>query len=279
MQIFKNKIFKRVISLLTLVAMIICLDWGIGEVLEPITYSTYFNHDIATIEESENGADVIFMGASRVYRTFVPQIFEDYWNVDCVINAGSSSQPICGTYYQLKDLIEKVHPDKVYIGVTFDWLTSNEDNNNIMGRLIVTDRLSLKNKILMGLNCFSLKEKVFLLDTYRFKKRFNKKTIESNLKAIRKLKASNYYSYSKKREYYADTGFVYNYDTYVTGTIPIKGAANFSEELIKEDNLHYLDLCIELCKKNNIEVNLVSGVTSVMRMYYIDGYQPAVDFL
>ncbi len=89
MHIFENKTFKRVISLLSLVAMIICLNWGIGEVLKPITYATYFNHDISTIEESEHGADIIFIGASRVYRTFVPKIFEGCWNVDSVINAGS----------------------------------------------------------------------------------------------------------------------------------------------------------------------------------------------
>jgi hypothetical protein len=277
MQFFENKTFKRVISLLSLVAMLIFMNWGIGKVLEPITYATYFNHDISTIEESENGADIVFIGSSRVYRTFVPQIFEDGWNVGCVVNAGSSSQPLCGTYYQLKDLIERVHPRKVYIGVTLDSLTSTV-GNSLRGRLIVYDRLSLKNKILMGLNCFSLKEKAYLFNTYRFKNRFNKKTIMSNMKAISKLKASNYNSYSKTSEYYADKGFVYNYDTYVTGTIPIKGAEDFSEELIIEEYLHYLDSCIELCKNNNIEVNLVSGVTSVMRMYASTGYQPAVDF-
>ncbi len=277
MRIFENKTFKRVISLLSLVAMIVFMDWGIGAVLEPITYATYFNHDISTIEESENGADIVFIGSSRVYRTFVPQIFEDCWKVDCIINAGSSSQPMCGTYYQLKDLIERVHPRQVYIGVTLDSLTSTV-GNSLRGRLIVYDRLSLKNRILMGLNCFSLKEKPYLLNTYRLRKRFNKKTIVSNMKAISKLKASKFNAYSKTSEYYADKGFVYNYDTYVTGTIPIKGAEEFSEELIIEEYLHYLDLCIELCKKNNIEVCLVSGVTSVMRMYASNGYQPSVDF-
>lgn len=277
MNIFINKTFKRLFSLLSLFSMIVCLDWRMSQFLKPITYATYFNHDISTIEESENGANIIFIGASRVYRTFVPQIFEDYWNVECVINAGSSSQPLCGTYYQLQDLIERVHPNKVYIGVTLDMLTSNAGDTP-QARLIVYDRLSLKNKILMGLNCFSLKEMVFFLDTYRYNKNFNKKTIESNLKAISKLKATNYYSYSKTPEYYADKGFVYNYDTYITGTIPIMGAAYFSEELIREDNLHYLDLCIDLCKNNNIEVNLVTGVTTVMRMYASEGYQKAVDF-
>ncbi len=278
MQTFKNKVPQRVLSVLSLVALIVCMDWGIGETLEPITYATYFNHDIEEMEDSGHDADVLFVGASRVYRTFVPQIFEDKWNVNGVINAGSSSQPICGTYYQLKDLIERVHPGRVYIGVTIEQLTTDPEED-LQGRLIVYDRLSLKNKFLMGLNGFSLSEKRYLFDTYRFKDRFDKKTIISNLDAKKELAVSDYCSYSEDSEYYADMGFVYSYNTYATGTIPITTApGDFSDDLILADCLHYLDLCIDLCRKNNIDVNLVSGVTSVMRMYNSDGYQAAVDF-
>ena len=44
------------------------------------------------------------------------------------------------------------------------------------------------------------------------------------------------------------------------------------------DRIKHLDACIDLCKQNNVEVILVTGVTSVMRMYVTGNYQGAVDF-
>lgn len=277
MRIFKNKICKRVVSLLSIVAIFFCMDWGVGQLIQPISYATYFNHDLEMIEKSDYDSMVVFVGASRVYRTFVPKIFEEAWNVDCVLNAGSSSQPICGTYYELKDLVERVHPQKVYIGVTVDQLTENPAEN-LQGRLIVYDRLNLKNRFLMGLKCFNFEEREYFLNAYRYKDRLTKKKIKKHLKKVKKLKAANYKDNPKKNEYYADKGFVYNKDSFKTGTMKITEGADFSDDLIIKENLTYLDKCVDLCKKNNIEVHLVSGVTTVMRMYVSAGYQKSVDF-
>ena len=274
MRVFKNKVLKRIASLLLLLGFFILLDVGMGELLSPPTYATCFNHDVAAIER-EGGADIVFVGASRVYRTFVPQVFEDVLGVRCVVNAGSSTQPICGTYWELKDLVERLHPKRVFIGVTWDQLTKAPE---LQARLIVIDRLSLKNRLQMSASCFGLSEMSYLLDTYRFKDNFVTNRIRANIMEKRKLAASNYAVFDKKSEYYADTGFVHGGKSFAQGNIPVKSTPTFSEEKIKPENVAYLDACVRLCKDRGIDVALVSGVTTVMRMYAIRRYQAAVDW-
>lgn len=277
MLIFKNKIFQRVMSPIIILLLLVLIDSGVGELLEPVTYATYFNHDVKDIEDTEEVVDIVFIGASRVYRTFVPDIFEKKLGLNCVVNAGSSSQPICATYYELKDLVERVHPRKVFIGVTWDQLIS-DNSDRLQGKLIVYDRLSLTNRLIMGVNCFNLSEKRYLMDCYRFKDKFTLDKMKVNWGEHQELINNGYIAYSDDKEYYADTGFVYNYDTYETGTIPITGGGEYSDSKILREDQWYLDECIDLCEKNNIEVALVTGVTSVMRMYATDNYQEAVDF-
>lgn len=274
MRVFKNKVFRRIVSLFLLLCFIILLDTGMGALLSPPTYATCFNHDMAAIER-EGGADVVFVGASRVYRTFVPQVFEDVLGVRCVVNAGSSSQPICGTYWELKDLVERLHPKRVFIGITWDQLSKAPD---LQSRLIVRDRLSLKNRLQMSASCFGLSEMPYLFGTYRFKDNFAPDRILSNIREKRNLAASNYTVFDKKSEYYADTGFVHGGKAFSQGNIPVKSTPTFSEKKTRPENLAYLDACVRLCKNRGIDVALVSGVTTVMRMYAVHRYQAAVDW-
>lgn len=85
---------KKVITAVSLFIMLaICFNI-IGYILEPSSYALYFNHDLEEIEKTESRVDLAFVGASRVYRSFVPEVFEEKIGVQNVVNAGSSSQPI-----------------------------------------------------------------------------------------------------------------------------------------------------------------------------------------
>ena len=275
MRIFKNKILRRIISVLLLICFFILFDTGMKELLSPIYFADYFIHDIELIEKSGQDVDILFIGASRTLKSFAPQIFENIMGVNCVLNAGSGAQPICATYYELKDLIERVHPHRVFIGVAWDLLKSS---GTTQGKLVVYDRLSLANKLLMAMDCFSWEEKCYMSATYRFKDNFTIEKIMSNIEEKNALISSNFLYHHLKTNYYSDKGFVVYSRSYETGNIPIKKPGSFSEKKIKEENLKYLDACIELCQKNGIEVSLVSGATSVMRLYSIGNYQKAVDY-
>ena len=275
MRIFKNKIFRRIVSILLLLCLFILLDTGVGELLRPVTYTTSFNHDLSVIEKAGQPVDMVFVGGSRIFYSFVPRVFEESLGLDCVLNAGSASQPLCATYFELKDLIERFHPRHVVIGVAWNQLLNTV---TLQSRLIVYDRLSLRNRLLMAAECFEVSELPYLLATYRFKDNLDPETIRIQQEAKRKLAENNDEPYAAEGEYYADKGFVYDSQSYKTGTIPIQDYRTFSRKRIQEDRLKYLDACIDLCRKNGIEVTLISGPTTMMRIYTIDHYQSAVDY-
>lgn len=281
MRIFKNKTLGRVLSFLSIVLLIIGMDRGLGYLLAPITYATYFSHDVRELEKTGENADVVFIGASRIWCTFDPAVFEKELGLNCAINAGTPGQPICGTYFEVKDMVERMHPDRVYIGVMIDSLLEDEDDT--IARLYVYDRLSLKNKILMTLDCFTAEESKWFFKTYRYSYLLSLEQIKMNIYEKTALRETGAHLRGGNEERgdldrYVGKGFTVNWHSYPMGTIPIMGAVEFSPDKVSEDKLKYLDACIKLCKDNNIEVNLVTGVTSVMRMYACTGYQEANDF-
>ena len=273
----KNKPLRRVLSLLLIVALIIGIDQALGYLLEPVTYAiSFFNRDIRELEKSGTNADVVFVGESRIACTFAPEVFEDEWELSCVINAGSAAQPISGTYYQLKDLIERLHPKKVYIGVTISKLLSDEEDG-LKWRLETLDRLSPKNKLLMALNCFSPKEMVYFFKSYRYNDRFSLEQIKTNLAEKAEFRQAGSIT-RNSFDYYAGKGFVYSYTSCASGTIPIETWSSFSANKVSQNKLKWLDACVELCKDNDIDVALVTGITTVMGMYVCEDYQEVNDY-
>ncbi len=266
-------------SLLLIIALIIGMDQALGYLLEPLsyTYSDYFTRDIKALEKSGTSADAVFVGTSRTMRGFVPEVLEDEWGVNCVINAGSDAQSIAGSYYLLKDLIERLHPKKVYIEMTI-YALLKEKEDVLEFRLEVFDRLSLKNKLLMALNCFSPDEAVYFFKTYRYNDNLSLKQIKTNLSEKNTLRETGSYPRLRVYEDYIGKGFVYNYTSCASGAMPITITDPFSADTVDPDKLKQLDACIDLCRENNIDVVLFTGITSVMRMLSCDGYQEATDY-
>ncbi len=276
----KNNPLKRILSLLLIIALIIGMDWCMGQLLETPSYATCLSRDIKALEESGTSADVVFIGASRTQRTFVPEVFENEWGLNCVINAGSPAQPISATYYQLKDLIERMRPDRVYIGVTIDILLE-ENEAGLQSRLAVLDRLSFKNKLLMALNCFSPKEAMYFFKSYRYNDQLTLEQIKTNHAEKAKFMETGIFVRDDNlghTDRYADKGFVSSSNSCASGTISIRGNSSFSADNISRDKLKYLDACVELCKDNKVDVALVSGVTTAARMYLCKSYQDANDY-
>lgn len=273
MRIFKNKTLGRVLSFLSIVLLIIGMDQGLGYLLEPVTYTTYFNHDIRELEKAGEKADAIFLGGSRALRTFDTRVFEDEWGMKCVLNAGSVLQPYAATYYLLKDLVERMHPDRVYLHAVIDDLPENLNK-----RLIVLDRLSFKNKILMALDCFDPEEMLYFIKTYRYGNQLNIEQIRENVRKKSALKNTGEHQPTDLFEYYVGNGFVYNSFQYPAGTMPTNVGSVFTVDEVFEEKMKYFDACLKLCEENNIEVGIVTGITSVARMYASTRYQEATDF-
>lgn len=269
---------KKTISALSLFIMLtICFNI-IGYALEPSSYALYFNHDLEEIEKTESRVDLAFVGASRVYRSFVPEVFEEKLGFQNVVNAGSSSQPIEASYYQTKELIDRFHPKEIVLGVTWDELLVTDDSN-IQGGLIVYDRLHGLNKWKFALSYFVPSDWLYLLDAYRFRENLDLQDPLKYISEKEEIVQRDYECPEDGNEYYADTGFVYSYRTYIQGNIEKKVEEKiFRKSQMDEKKVQYLNKIVKLCKDNDVRLQLVSGITSMMRIYESAGYQDAVDF-
>ena len=69
-----SKQIKRIINMIVLVVVLSTLLHITGLALEPISYSTYFNHDTEIIDGKNESYDLIFVGASRV----IDHLFQRY---------------------------------------------------------------------------------------------------------------------------------------------------------------------------------------------------------
>lgn len=275
MQYSKQK--KRIINLIVLIVALTAMLHISGEALEPVSYSTYFNHDLEVIDGKNKSYDVIFVGASRVYRSFVPTVFEKESGYEQVLNAGSSSQSLAGSYFETKDLIERYHPKTIVLGVTFDEIV--EYKQIIQGDLIVYDRLTnCRNKASFLVTTFKGADLLYGIKAYRYRSSFNKESIKENYQKKKSLLANNYAPEVVNDEYYADKGFVFSNKSFQSGNIPITGNDSFSKKKLDRKKIAYLDKIVKLCKKNDVHLILVSGPTTLMRIYNTKGYQEATAF-
>lgn len=275
MQVFKSKTFKRILSVIVLVLMLIGAYEMITKNLENYTYGIDFSKDLKEIEKSGEPVDIVFMGASRLHRSMVPEIFEEKLSLDNVLVASTSFQPISGSYYYIKQMIKDVHPKKIILDVTWDRMLNPKQSQAL---LLVYDRLSGFNKIDFALNCFDKENRRYLLGPCRY--RDNLSVLETVREEKKNLIELGYNPNSPTADLYQSKGFVDSIGGNTTGSITYDSSENFDyyDALILEENKEYLDKCIEICKENNVEIELVTAPCSVTYMYYVDGYDDAVNW-
>jgi len=265
-----SKAFKRGISLLSLLALLLAGEILFTSLLEPISFAVYFKHDLSTFEATNADVDLVFVGASRVYRSFVPNVFEAELGTKNVINAGSSSQHISGSYYQMKDLIERFHPEYVVLGVTGGGLCNQYD---LQSNLIVLDRLQGLNKFAYILNIFDFQDWPYaLLKSYRFKTNLTAKKITENIQEKKELFARNYQDDPANKDYYEETGFIFATNAYEPGNVEISGGLN-SIRVFNDTEISYLNKIVDLCTSTDTQLFLVTAPTTMSRVFNGTEYQ------
>ncbi|MBR4461140.1 MAG: hypothetical protein IKS51_00945 [Erysipelotrichaceae bacterium] len=266
-------LLKRVLSILEIVLITAVTAFLLGRALTPVTYADYFNHEMDLLEESGEEIDLLFVGSSRIYNSIDTRIMEEELGLDNVVDASTASQTISGSYYMIKDMIERLKPKKIILGLTCDEMV---DEEKAQAMLLVIDRLSLRNKLEMFRHCFYGSDLLYMLDLYRY--RDNLDDIFANIQARKELVENDYVQEDDGVAYYCYKGFVYAHGSIKTGNVPMYTKLVFSEDAILDRNVEYLNKCIELCKENGVELELFSAPTTVMRMYYTDHYDEAVEY-
>lgn len=271
-----SKTFKRII-LIVLVAIFFALGVVVFKAALSGSVSTEtYNYHMRQIDKNNEDIEMLFLGASRTYRSFDPDVFEEKLGIKNAVNAGTPSQRPQLSYYLLKDILKKHHPKYVVLGATYNGLQYEQEYHTAsvaMGRLQGTSRVKAMA------NIFGPNDSLLLLTgKSEYAKNLHPRNIIENLKI--KLSGGNDYT-ETKTQIIKGNGFNGAKDGLPLGGITYKYGSDgryFAEEEILDKNIHYYKKIIELCKEENINVFMVSGVCSLMQLYRVENYQGANDY-
>lgn len=266
---------NRCIALVILCIMLLGTGYIIGELLRPIHYETdMYDVEYNEIKSHNTNVDMVFIGSSRILKTFDPRVFEKKMQLTKVFNLGMNQQTLDGNYFQLKEFIEKFHPKTVVIGITYSGLTSNNTHNIVKLRTI--HRLHGFNLMAYIKDCLSIKDYPDILSIYSF--RGNIAKIRKNIKDKQQLQNEGIYI-KTKNWHYMGQGFTVIPISVPPGNMGIIKQPNFNEEMINNHTLYYLDKCIQLCKENNINLVLMTPPASLSYIYSVNNFQDVINYI
>ena len=188
----------------------------------------------------EENVDILFIGSSRTYQTFIPGIVDSITGKNS-FNLGSSMQTPITSYFVLKEAYKYCQPEMIIMDIALDVMYSDQLFNG--GFIIDAMKMSL-NKIDFFFKGFDFKEKMeLLLPIYRYRGDidFFYFWLKGNLSE----------HYDRKLKYH-EKGFVENY---------IENNEEKEQEYIIDDkflhNKEYLDKIVELGGQNETEIIFV----------------------
>ena len=289
----KNKKWqKRILELTSLAVLLTAGNLALRMLLVEHTYADDYKADLVQIAENGENPDLVFLGSSRSFHSFVPYVFEEAAGIGsaapsgtdgakCIaLNAGSALQTPEGSYYALKDLLDRgFSPRCVVLGVSYNLLTTQVWTQ---ADLIIMDRLTPQNRAEYLEYAYEAENKLYAESMlYRYRTNFTLERIRANLteQKDRQLAASSGMPYVKDGEWYDGKGYVVNKnrlpEQIASGAVSEPEIDEFTLEAVREERLYYLDKLVGLCVKNGISLALVDTPTTAYMLDHVKSYEEA----
>lgn len=276
------KILKTVIC-----SAVFCILFiGIGKLFRYIliddttSYTRIMMHELYNQEEN---IDVLFVGSSHCYRSFVPDITDEILGQN-TFNAGSSSQAPRVSYEMIREAARDNDIKQVYMEVYYGISTRTP---NITSLYIISDYMKPSfRKLSFMLDSFSKQNYVngFIIARRRWDKFFDSDYVMSLIQKKQTPDYKNYdYTYvtgityggtdnieSESYEgkgYVSDTGIISDNSFYSK-----EGYAPINIEKISSDWRNSIEKIIKYCDKEGIELTLVAAPMSDFLLAGVGNY-------
>lgn len=241
--------------------------------LEPVTYTYYLEKDLKELKRQDKEPDIVLVGDSRIYRSFIPEIMDERFGdgTHCTLNTGTGSQSIQESYYYLKDLIRTYPVKYAVVELTYPCFLKVEEES-VMGKTVVLDRMQgLKSKLEYIAEVMEPSEWPYVLKSYRYRNYVP--DIPENV--VTKLDANTRKGIdTREGERYADRGFVWTEPVYEDGAVgmPQMEPVQWESDKVSEEAFEWLDEIRNLCRENEVELILVTGPTTLTTIYSVENY-------
>lgn len=215
--------------------------------------------------EQEN-IDVLFVGSSHCYRSFIPEIFDKELGVT-TFNGGTSNQNLDGSYMIIKEAARYNNIKHIYLEIYYNVAFAKyKERTEMTGTYIISDYLKPSLDKFQYLFNASTKEHYpnsFILARRNWSKFFDEDYIK-NLIIKKGTDAYKNYEYAYVTrggvEWYTGKGYVANKETIEDWNyFSSNGWNSISLENISEDWFHSLKEIIAFCDKKEISLTLISA--------------------
>lgn len=222
------------------------------------SYTRVMMHELY---DSEN-IDVIFVGSSHVYRSFVPDITDEEFGC-YTFNAGSSSQQMDGSAAIIKEAIKNNDVKNVYLELYYAVAEEKYiDRSGMTATYIISDYMPISFEKISYLLKASSKEhwvNSFVIPRREWNKFFDSDYV---MNLLIKKTGEDYRNYvlshdEEAVEYYVERGFVANNATASYTTLNDKGYGNINIDCLKGSDWEksIIDI-VNYCKSNNVSITL-----------------------
>lgn len=266
-----SRLKKQIFGAVTLALMLFGINHLLGNALEDISSAKTFVNELNAYESEGEQIDLVFVGGSRVEMTFAPDVFEEKLELNRVINAGSFQQSLEGSYYQLKDLIDRFHPRYAVLGISGQALS---EPDNEQADLFVMRKISPSTRALFLLECKDTIAQITIpMKVFRYRYYFAN-LLSKAPELLREVFTQDQTNSNAPRKH----RFTYGTNSMEDGNISIHNPIIFEESEFDPRNVEYLDRIVELCAENNVQLFITTAPTSMMRIYCSEDYQRIVDY-
>lgn len=256
------KVVKRTVAVLLAITLFIVSAefWKYILIDDSRSYTRIMMHQLY---ESDENIDVLFVGSSHVYRTFIPEITDKEFGA-YTFNAGSSSQYMDGSLAVIKEAAKNNELKHVYLEMYYGVASSEEyaDRTELTSTYIISDyMLPSFDKIDYLVHA---SDKEYWINSFLIARRnwssFFDSTYVKNVIAAKQTDEYKNYEYVRNEgdvEYYVDRGFVAN-DAEVSPDTHFNAKAYGEIGEISRDCDWYNSVVdiVSYCKKHNIEITL-----------------------
>lgn len=275
----KKKI-KRVIF-----CLLFCILFaGCGKVLRYLLIDDTASYTRVAFHEmyEQDNIDVLFVGSSHCYRTFVPEILDDRLGVN-TFNAGTSSQNLDGSYMVIKEAARYNNIRKIYLELYYDVaFTAYKDRIEMSPTYIISDYLRPsfdKARYLLNASSSRYYPNSFILARRNWDKLFDIGYMKELFIKKQTDAYKNYeYDYiTREDEWYEGKGYVASKEAILNWNyFSEDGWEIVKFEDISGDWMNALGDIICFCQKNGILLTIISAPMPNFRLAGIGNYDDYV---
>lgn len=278
----KRKVKRIVASLLFCILLI-----GCGKFFRYILVDDTASYTRVAFHEmyGQDNIDVLFVGSSHCYRSFIPEIFDKELGMN-TFNGGTSSQAMDGSYMVIKEAVRHYDVKHIYLEVYYDIaFLGYQERTDMTQTYIISDYLkpSLdKTQYLLNASAKEYYPNSFILARRNWINFFDADYVKNLLikKGTDAYKNYGYEYITGESEWYVGKGYVASNQTIKNWDyFSDRGWGNIEFDDISEDWLCGLWDIIAFCNKEDIPLTLVSVPMPDYLLAGIENYDEYVELI